>query len=211
MEWIRGGNALFIVTFSLKPKIIYGRSGRRELQVHLLIASLCLPVQGFFNSTIAQFGVLIEDEAICSVFRSRLKPKALIAYNENLVHFKTEIAPNIGKIEQSQLLEVVHDKIHEEALVHAFRRFYHFRRGNTPVVYKENLILRKYFKQFITGTALDWPKSKSVELHNKIGDLAYSTYYSPVAEHLITKFSEMQMWIVILLLDSLLLIWFFKT
>ncbi|TKJ40481.1 hypothetical protein CEE37_09210 [candidate division LCP-89 bacterium B3_LCP] len=197
---------LVIVAFSIKPKVIFHKCGFREARIHLLIVALCLPIQGYFNSTFAQFGYLIEDDALAVVFRSRLDVERLKLYDDNLDHFKQDIAPRIGKERMNTLLGDMHDKIHEEVTVHSFRRFYHGIRGNYPVAYKESLILSHYFPQFISGTSLDWPRGKIKELQDKIGNLVNSTYYSPVAEHLITKFTQLQMWFVIIMLEIFILI-----
>lgn len=210
MYWnaLAGALALALVAFSLRPARIRGHSGHVELRSHVFIAILCLPIQGYFNATIAQFGVLIEDKALGVVFRSRQRPEALKTYHDHLSHFKSEIAPRLGKEGMNPLLRRAYDRIHEEALVHAFRGFAHFGYGNFPVAYKENLIIEKYFHQFVQGTDLDWPPSRIKDLQEKIGPLALSTYYSPVAEHLITKFTEAQMWVAIVLLESgLILLW----
>jgi len=207
MYWngLAGLLALGIITLSIRPAIVAGRSGRREWRAHIIMLALSLPIQGYFNSAIAQFGVLIQDDSIGAVFRSRLEPEALQSYDDNLDHFKTEIAPLIGKERMVPLVERVYNRIHEEALVHSFRRFAHYRYGNFPVAYKENLIIEKYFYQFVEGTDLDWPPAMSKDLQDKIGDLAFSRYHSPVAEHLITKFTETQMWVVIILLEGVVI------
>jgi len=168
----------------------------------LLIVALCLPLQGYFNSAIAQFGVLVKDEAHGVIFRSRLKPAVLRQYNHNLEEFKRKIAAQIGKARMAKLLPGVHDKIHEEALVHAFRRWVYHRNGNYLVAYKETLILEGYYQQFIQGTDLDWAESRLAEMRTMIGDSALSIYESPVAEHLITKFNALQMWATIILLEA---------
>lgn len=202
--------ALVLVVFGLKPKAVFRSSGPRVYRVHLLVLALCLPVQGYFNSTFAQFGHLFRDDAICAVFHSRLHPEELKAYDDNLNHFKDAIAPNIGRVHMDTVMSQVHDKIHEEAAVHSFRRFYHHLRGNFPVAYKETLILSTYFPQFIRGTSLEYSRAQIRELQEIIGDLTYSTYYSPVAEHLITKFTETQMWVIIVVLEVIILIALFR-
>jgi hypothetical protein len=207
MYWngLAGAMAMALIVFSLKPKVISLQSGWPDLRIHLLILAFCLPVQGYFNSTIAQFGHLIRDESIGVVFHSRLQPEELKAYEDNLDHFKEVVVPDLGHISVNTLLDRVHDKIHEEALVHSFRRFYHSARGNYPVAYKETLILKTYFPGFIAGTILNWPADKVREHQQIIGDLAYSTYHSPVAEHLITKFTARQMWTAIIVLELIII------
>ncbi len=203
MWWnvIAGAMSLAVVVFSLRPRIIYSSSGHREIRAHLIMAALCLLVQGYFNTEISQFGYLHHDEDFNVTFKSRLTIDKLQNYDEKLDHFKREIAPHVAKKRMVYQLQEVHDLIHEEALVHSFRRAYHFLKGNIRTVYSEDLIIDKYYQQFVRDTELDWPRSQSAEMKLVVGERIKVLYQSPVAGHLITSFREWQMWTVILLLE----------
>ncbi len=206
MLWngLAGLLGLSLVTFTWRPDRLRGRSGRNELIAALLIIVAVLPLQGYFNSHIAQFGYLIEDEGREVTFRSRLPLDQLKTYNDRLDHFQMEIIPRMGKVRQPELLPQVHDRIHEEAFVHIFRRAVHYLNRSYIVAYKENVIIQSYYRQFVQGTEQDWPPAMAGKLQEKIGDISLAMYHSPVAEHLITRFTERQMWIVIVLLEVVL-------
>ncbi|MBU1881055.1 VanZ family protein, partial [bacterium] len=189
MYWngLAGIIAMSIEVFSIRPKSISERSGLTEVRVHLIIIAICLIVQGYFNTTISQFGHLIHDKELNLSFKSRLLPDELAAYNDNLDHFKSNIAPRIGKMRMTPLLQEVYNLIHEEASVHCFRRAHHFRLGNIRTVYVEDQIIDKYFKRFVEGTELDWPRSLSEEMRPAAGERLKILYHSPVANHLITQ------------------------
>jgi VanZ family protein len=191
---------LWVVAMCLKPRWIRGRSGLRELKVILLLTALILPIQGYFNSSIAQFGYLIHDAEIGVEFRSRLKAEEIPRYTNGLDFFKREVIPKAGVVRTNILLSQLHDKIHEEALVHGFRREA-YREKRPYVAYKENLIIDKYFPQFIAGTRLVWNTVQIEKFRSSLGDSTAVTYRSPVAEHLITKFGERAMWTAIILLE----------
>jgi len=211
MYWngLAGIIAMSIEVFSIRPKSIFGKSGLKEFRIHLVIIAFCLMIQGVFNTKISQFGYLIQDKELNLSFKSRLLPKELFVYNDNINYFKKKIAPQIGKTRMTPLLQQVYNLIHEEALVHCFRRWYHFRAGNIRTVYSEDLIINKYYKPFVEGTELDWPRSLSTQMKLVVGERLKILYHSPVADHLITRFSAAQMWTVIGLLEVMILgIWF---
>jgi hypothetical protein len=212
MWWnaIAGAMSLAVVVFSLRPKIIYGSSGHKEIRAHLIMAALCLLNLGYFNREISQFGYLHHDEDFNVTFKSRLTIEKLQQYDDNLDHFKREIAPHVAKKRMVYQLQEVHDLIHEEALVHSFRRAYHFIKGNIRTVYCEDLIIDKYFHQFVHDTDLDWPRSRSAEMKPVVGERIKILYQSPVADHLITSFRQWQMWTVILLLEIVFITLMFK-
>mgnify|MGYP005838023557 CR=1 FL=1 len=203
MYWngLAGLMGVTVVASGLKLKGTLHADIHRSVGVPSLIMLLCLPLQGYFNTAIAQFGFLIEDDFRGVVFRSRLKPSELKRYSTNIEYFRREIAPKVGTARIGDLQTLLNDKIHEEALVHAFRRAVYYRNGHFPIAYKENLILEGYFRNFILGTQLHWDEEIIENLKNTIGDLANGTYESPVAGHLITKFTAMQMWTVILIVE----------
>lgn len=207
MYWngLAGWMGVTVAAGGLKLKRIAPADIRWSVGVPLLILFLCLPLQGYFNTAIAQFGYLIEDESRGVIFRSRLRPDELKSYNENIEYFKREVAPKIGTARMGELQSLINDKIHEEALVHAFRRAVYYRNGHFPIAYKENLILDGYFRNFIEGTPLLWSEEAAETMRSTIGNLADATYESPVAGHLITKFTAMQMWIVILICEVAIL------
>jgi hypothetical protein len=207
MYWngLAGIIAMSMIAFSLRPQVILGKSGRREVKLHLLMFGFCLLVQGYFNVTIYQFGYLIHDEDYNLTFKSRLKSEALINYDVQLDHWKKNIAPKIGRERMNVLLIQVYNYIHEEALVHCFRRWYHFRLGNIRTVYPEDLIIDKYYMNFVSGTELDWERSLSEQMRPVVGQRLEVLYHSPVADHLIVRFTELQMWFVIGILEVILI------
>jgi len=207
MLWngLAGSLGLAAVAFALKPKFIRGRSGRQELAAGLIIVGLCLPIQGYFNSAIAQFGRLIRDEEIQVVFRSRLAAEKLLRYNHKIEQFHREIAPRVGKAKGYEIIPLLHDKIHEEALVHMSRCRRHLLENDSFVALKEFQITSNYYGRFLQGTPLDLPAEEVARLTEAVGDSARVPYASPVAEHLITKFREWQMWLVIGLLEGAIL------
>jgi hypothetical protein len=206
MYWngLAGTMGVTVVAAGVKLKGISRSYRRRSYGIPLLILLFCLPLQGYFNSAIAQFGYRIEDEVRGVVFRSRLRPAELKRYNVNIEYFKREVAPKIGTARIGELQALITDKIHEEALVHAFRRAVYYRNGHFPIAYKENLILDCYFRNFISGTQLQWDDEIVGNLRNAIGNLANATYESPVAGHLITKFTAMQMWMIIIICEIII-------
>ncbi len=206
LNGLAGAMSLTILAFSIKSTAIWRGSGRREFRALLLMFAVCLLVQGYFCTKISQFGYLIHDEALNLIIKSRLKPEELITYSDHLQHFKTEIAPHVGKTRMANLMPKVHNLIHEEALVHAFRRAYHFRLGNIRTVYTEDLIINKYYKRFVEGTSLDWPRDLSDQMRFVVGTRFEVLYHSIVAGHLITRFSALQMWSVIIALEIILFI-----
>ncbi len=210
MYWngLAGVIAAAIVALSLRPGILLIRSGRWELRAHLVMAAICLIIQGTFNTNISQFGYLHHDPEMNLTFKSRLNLEDLRAYNDNLDHFKTEIAPRIGRERMVHLLQKVHDLIHEEALVHCFRRGYHFRKGNIRTVYSEDLIIDKYYRQFVEGTDLDWKRSLSSAMRPVVGKRFEILYHSIVANHLITSYRGWQMWLLIGILEGIIIILF---
>ncbi|MCX6641428.1 MAG: VanZ family protein [bacterium] len=211
MYWngLAGVMASILIAFSLKPAIVYLNSGRREVRAHLMILLLCPPLQGFFNTVIAQFGVLIEDNKIGCTFRSRLHPDELRGYEDHLDQFKSEIAPKVGKVRTVSLLGQVYNKIHEEALVHSFRRAHYLKSENYYVTSKENSIVREYFQNFVAGTELDWSPERSAEIAALAGDSLRVNYESPVAAHLITKFTQTRMWVLIIFLEIGIALWLY--
>ncbi len=208
MYWngLAGLMGVMIAAAGLKLKGISRAKLRLSVSVPLLILLLCLPLQGYFNTAIAQFGYLIEDEFRGVVFRSRLRPEELKQYSDNIEYFKREVAPKVGTARMGELQALINDKIHEEALVHAFRRAVYYRNGHFPIAYKENLILDGYFRNFISDTQLHWSEEIVGNLRNAIGNLADATYESPVAGHLITKFTAAQMWIVIFFCEAFIIV-----
>ncbi len=214
MIWngLAGAIAMSIEAFSLKPRVLAEKSGVKEIKAHLVMASFCLLVQGYFNTRIAQFGYLIHDEEYNLSFKSRLQPEQLINYDVNLDHWKRNIAPKIGKVRMKELLPQVYNPIHEEALVHCFRRAYHFRLGNIRTVYSEDLIINRYFRNFVSGTKQDWPRSLSRQMRPVVGERFKVPYHSAVADHLITRFTAVQMWLVIALLETgIVIVWVLLT
>jgi VanZ family protein len=206
MLWngLAGAIVMSVEAFSLRPRVLAEKSGVREIKAHLLMAALYLLVQGYFNTRIAQFGYLIQDQEYNLTFKSRLQPEELIAYDVNLDHWKKNIAPKIGKVRMNELLPQVYNPIHEEALVHCFRRAYHFRLGNIRTVYSEDLIINRYYKNFVSGTKQDWPRSLSEQMRPVVGERFEIPYHSIVANHLITRFTAMQMWLVIGILEAVI-------
>jgi|GEM_PF-1181635 len=204
MHWngLAGIMGLAVVVLSLRPRWIRGPSGRREARFFLVMLALALPVQGYFNSTIAQFGHLIHEKDLNVTFRSRLKPEALKAYDDHLDHFKSVIVPRLGKARGTVILPLVYDLIHEEATVHMFRYGRYLQEKKFFIAYKEYLIIQKYFWQFIEGTPLQPPPDHGDQLRAASGAEADAHYESPVAAHLITSFSAAQNWIVIALLEA---------
>lgn len=204
MFWngLAGAIVMSIEAFSLKPRVLMEKSGVREIKAHLLMAAFCLLVQGYFNTKIAQFGYLIRDAEYNLTFKSRLQSEALLAYRVKLDDWKTKIAPRIGKVRMNELLPQVYNPIHEEALVHCFRRAYHFRLGHIRIAYSEDLIINKYFNNFVSGTKQDWPRSLSAQMRPVVGQRFNVPYHSIVADHLITRFNATQMWGSIALLEA---------
>lgn len=216
MYWngLAGAISSAIVAFSLRPGILLIRSGRWELRALLVMVAIGLIIQGIFNTNISQFGYLHHDPELNLTFKSRLTIEKLQEYNDNLDHFKTEIAPRVGRERMVHLLQMVHDLIHEEALVHCFRRGYHFLKGNIRTVYSEDLIIDKYYKQFVEGTNLDWNRSLSRNMRPVVGNRFDILYHSIVANHLITSYRAWQMWLVIGILEGIMILTFalsFKT
>lgn len=211
MYWngLAAAMGLWMVVTSLRPERIRGHSGRKEIQTVLVIAALALPVQGYFNRDIAQFGVLIRDADHHLIFRSSLPAGDLQQYHDSLGDFN-KLAAQLGPVRLALLLPQAHDRIHEEALVHVFRRGYHARLGHNFIVYKEGEILDRYFHQFVEGTAFEFPPEQAARLEQALGDTAGWDYESPVADHLITKFTQRQMWAVIGLLEAGIVVMWIK-
>jgi hypothetical protein len=203
MYWngLAAAMGLWVVVMSLRPVQIKSKSGHREATVSLTIIALCLPVQGYFNLDVAQFGHLINDPERLVTFRSRSAPEELQTYDDKLDDFK-KLSAQLGRVRMVELLPQVHDRTHEEALVHIFRRGYHNRLGHNFIVFKEDLIIDGYFHQFVESTMFDYPRERSSQLSEALADTAAWPYESPVAEHLITKFSSAQMWLVIAMLEA---------
>lgn len=209
MYWngLAGMLGLGVVVFALRPKQIRGGSGRRELAAALIILLPCLLLQGYFNSAIAQFGRLIRDQELQVIFRSRLSVAELLRYDRDLEQFRREIVPKIGKAKMHEIMPLVRNKIHEEALVHIFRCGRYLMENKSFVAFKELRIIEKYYVQFMRGTPLDLPAERVAQLTEAVGDSAQVLYASPVAGHLITKFREWQMWAVIAAMEAGILIY----
>ena len=209
MYWngLAGLLGLGVVVFALRPPQIRGGSGSKELSAALIIMMPCLPLQGYFNSTIAQFGRLIKDQDLQVIFRSRLSVPELRQYDLDLEQFQREIVPKIGKAKMNEIMPLVHHKIHEEALVHIFRCGRYLMENKSFVAFKELRIIEKYCGQFMRGTPLELSAERVAQLSEAVGDSARVLYASPVAGHLITKFRERQMWAAIAVMEAGILIY----
>jgi hypothetical protein len=208
MYWngLAGVLGLAVVVLALKPRWIRGPSGRREMAVLLMFVGLSLPLQGYFNSAIAQFGILIHDSELQVQFRSRMAPQRLPSYGENIEQFKADIVPKIGKAKMHEIMPLVYNRIHEEALVHIFRCGRYMLENKPFVALKEYWIIDKYYASFIRGTWLEQTPEKIAQLTEAVGDSTQVLYASPVAQHLITKFSAAQMWGTIGIIEAGILV-----
>jgi hypothetical protein len=157
-----------------------------------------------------EYGVLYEDSEI-GVFRSRLSPAELEASDRDRAE---EAAAILDRFQSSELYETflriyspVSDSFLHEARVHLFSRDRNYETASEfrekPEEYKryltsafrENQILEKYFSRTLYRSASVWGlEERSLSSRYLDRDKVYN---SPVSSGLVTRFSELQVALII--------------
>jgi len=201
---ISGLLALCWYRITLKPSETTGHFTTAWIAA-LPIFGVILILIGFFNSYFSDFGYLIKDEEI-GAFYSRRHPSQPPPDSLLIAGFRNNVLPQLYQTHYSILLKSVEHTLAEETLVHIFRRDRHLRDKDFITVHRENQILEKYFQPFIAGTDHQWPPEKVEQLKTVVKEQLNEPYVSPVAEHLITSFSERAQWIFIALLEIAIIV-----
>lgn len=162
------------------------------------------------ESVMLEYGVLYEDSEI-GVFRSRLSPAELEASDRDRAE---EAAAILDRFQSSELYETflriyspVSDSFLHEARVHLFSRDRNYETASEfrekPEEYKryltsafrENQILEKYFSRTLYRSASVWGlEERSLSSRYLDRDKVYN---SPVSSGLVTRFSELQVALII--------------
>lgn len=172
----------------------------------------------------SEFGYKYKDSEI-GVFYSRLSPNTLKKIDLKKSEEYAQILNKPGMDYNKFIKEYnpASNPFLHELRVHAFRRDRYFANGNKTsdlnkkkefyfVSYKENLILKKYFRRCIEKSPYWWDEEKITTAEALIDKEKF--YKSPVSANLFTRFSEKSIWIAIFGIISLMiminLILFFK-
>jgi hypothetical protein len=156
-----------------------------------------------------EYGVLYEDPEI-GVFLSRLSPEELEASDrDRAVESATILDRFRSREDYSTFLRIyspVSDPFLHEARVHLFRRDRHYESSSEfleqpeeykrrlTIAFRENQILEKYFSRTLNGSAYVWgPEERSLSSHLDRDKV----YNSMVSRELVTRFSELQVALII--------------
>jgi hypothetical protein len=162
------------------------------------------------ESVMLEYGVLYEDPEI-GVFRSRLSPEELEASDrDRAVESATILDRFRSREDYSSFLRTyssVSDPFLHEARVHLFRRDRHYESSSEflerpkeykrrlTIAFRENQILEKYFSRTLNGSAYVWgPEERSLSSRYLDRDKVYN---SMVSRELVTRFSELQVALII--------------
>lgn len=165
----------------------------------------------------SEFGYKHKDPEI-GVFYSRLSAEDLRKTDENMGREYGGILNRAREMKYRHFLDKFNpgsNAFLHEVRVHIFRRNRHFQKGKEAskegkrkellfVAYKEDLILKKYFKETIKNSVYWWGEEKVKMIKGEIDE--QKNYESPVSSNLFTGFTEKGMWTGIFFLVFLLVL-----
>ena len=177
---------------------------RKILRVAFPVMGIIALSIGIFNKSVSDFGNYIADDETGD-FYTRLSLEEARCPKPDSSYFKQEVLSLLYQGDYGELLNAVQTPVHEEVLVHIYRRDKRLQRGYYCIAYKENLILEKYFSCYISGTKHRWTEEFESQVLDSCKANMGEHYISPVSQHLITDFSESAQWRFIAVLEVILL------
>lgn len=204
---LSGALAMVWHRFCIRP-IETPSDWRAALKFTLPAAGLIIIVIAVFNSRISEFGYRIEDPEI-GVFYTRIPPEKQNGDYADSAFFKREILPLLYRSSYAELLHIVKNPAHREILVHIFRRDKRSKGGDHLSGHRENQILEKYFSSYIDGTEHRWTAEKAAQVASACSEMPGELYISPVSQHIITSFTEVEQWRIVIAAETLIIAAFF--
>ncbi|MBI4553236.1 MAG: VanZ family protein [Candidatus Latescibacteria bacterium] len=198
MNAVAGGLVLAFIAAVVRPPLTWRRptvAGGRMLAVEV---SALIILSAVFASRVSGFGYRITDPQIGTFYSTYTRSELLDRDRQYLA--QPERAAFWVRFTETVSTAAPDDPYFDEGYVHRFRRdTYFFKRQNSFVAYKEHLVLTTFYRAYLqqAGGFTEWTDDATRRCLAEAGRRGREPYDSPVRAHLITRFSERTMWIVV--------------